>query len=57
MEFAGKQSKEGSPNMIWKKEKKREGKKKSIVKYHITLLTSLKLACCWVEINKVPVQV
>lgn len=52
MEFAGKQSEEGSSNMNFFKKRR---KKKSIVKYNITLLTCLKLAQCWEKINKVPV--
>lgn len=45
MEFAGKHSKEGSSNMTSKKKGGGE-EKKSIVKYNITVLTSLKLARC-----------
>lgn len=44
MEFAGKQSEEGSSNTNFFFKKKKE--KKSIVKYNITLLTTPKLAQC-----------
>lgn len=46
MEFAGKQSEEGSSNFKKGKERKKKVRKKSIVKYSITLLTSLKLPRC-----------